>query len=104
MTGSATTAARFSPHVGTPFTVEVQSAPGVPHAVTLWLDAVEADRARADAVTAFSLIFSGSNGFLLQQGTYTMRHARLPELAIFLVPVERTATQHRYQACFNVVP
>ena len=49
----------------------------------------------------FSLLFRNSSAFLFPQQTYQMRHARLGELGIFLVPVARERDGFLYQAVFN---
>jgi len=49
---------------------------------------------------SFSLIFSGSNP-AFPQGTYTVDHAGLGRLQLFVVPVDRRAGGQNYQAVFN---
>ncbi|MBN6152038.1 hypothetical protein JR065_16970 [Xanthomonas sp. AmX2] len=49
----------------------------------------------------FSLLFRNASAFLFPQQTYRMRHARLGELGIFLVPVARERDGFLYQAIFN---
>ena len=50
----------------------------------------------------FSLIFLGPAGQHLPQATYTLQHADLGELDIFLVPVGPAADgRHQYEAAFN---
>ncbi|MEW6021171.1 MAG: hypothetical protein AB1807_03415 [Pseudomonadota bacterium] len=49
----------------------------------------------------FSLGFRGPAAPQLEQGTYTLDHAVLGTLAIFLVPVGRDAGGVQYQAIFN---
>ncbi|MBD7923825.1 MULTISPECIES: DUF6916 family protein [Xanthomonas] len=49
----------------------------------------------------FSLLFRNTSSFLFPQQTYRMRHARLGELGIFLVPVARERDGFLYQAVFN---
>lgn len=49
----------------------------------------------------FSLVFSGPVEPPLQQMIYRMSHARLGELDVFLVPVQRLAETIRYEAIFN---
>lgn len=49
----------------------------------------------------FSLLFRNTSAFLFPQQTYRMRHARLGELGIFLVPVARERDGFLYQAVFN---
>lgn len=51
--------------------------------------------------TFFSLYFLGSDDFMLPQGTYCLRHDRLDEMIIFLVPTAREAAGFKYEAVFN---
>lgn len=49
----------------------------------------------------FSLIFRGPMEPILPQMTYTLRHAELGELGIFLVPVEPDQAGMCYEAAFT---
>lgn len=49
----------------------------------------------------FSLLFRNAASFLLPQQIYPMRHPRLGEVGIFLVPVAREREGFLYQAVFN---
>ncbi|WP_295939862.1 hypothetical protein [uncultured Xanthomonas sp.] len=49
----------------------------------------------------FSLLFRNGSAFLFPQQTYQMRHPRLGEMGIFLVPVARERDGFLYQAVFN---
>ena len=49
----------------------------------------------------FSLMFRSPAQPILPQATYTLEHAVLGALAIFLVPVGRDAAGAQYQAIFN---
>jgi hypothetical protein len=48
----------------------------------------------------FSLVFRGSGGAVLPQGTYRVRNEVLGSLELFLVPLEPDADGARYQAIF----
>ncbi len=48
----------------------------------------------------FSLLFHNGAAVVLPQQTYRMRHARLGELGIFLVPVAMNREGFVYQAVF----
>lgn len=50
---------------------------------------------------SFAVRFRGPVGLPLRQGTYTLRHASIGELAVFLVPVERPSKTLAYEAIFN---
>lgn len=49
---------------------------------------------------AFSLVFRG-RGAALEQKTHRLRHARLGDLDIFLVPIARDGAGRLYEAVFN---
>jgi hypothetical protein len=49
----------------------------------------------------FSLLFRNESSFLFPQQTYRMRHARIGEVGIFLVPVAQERAGFLYQAIFN---
>lgn len=48
----------------------------------------------------FSLLFSGPATPVLEQATWTVRHAGLGELALFLVPLGPRTERMRYEAAF----
>jgi len=49
----------------------------------------------------FSLLFQGSNEYLLPQAIYTLEHQQLGEFQLFLVPVSQDQTSYYYEAVFN---
>jgi hypothetical protein len=49
----------------------------------------------------FSLLFRNSALFLFPQQIYQMRHPKIGEVGIFLVPVAREREGFLYQALFN---
>ena len=49
----------------------------------------------------FSLLFRNTSAFLFPQRTYAMRHPRVGEVGIFLVPVAQERGGFLYQALFN---
>jgi len=49
----------------------------------------------------FSLLFRNTSAFLFPQQSYLMRHPRVGEIGIFLVPVAREREGFLYQAIFN---
>ncbi|WP_126946896.1 hypothetical protein [Xanthomonas sp. BRIP62409] len=57
--------------------------------------------ARTSQRAPFSLLFRNTSSFLFPQQIYQMRHARLGEIGIFLVPVARERDGFLYQAVFN---
>lgn len=55
-----------------------------------------------DALRApFSLLFRNTAAFLFPQQLYPMRHAKLGDFSIFLVPIAREREGFLYQAVFN---
>lgn len=53
------------------------------------------------ARVSFSLLFRNCAAFLFPQQIYRMRHPRLGEVGIFLVPVAQESGGFLYQAVFN---
>jgi hypothetical protein len=49
----------------------------------------------------FSLLFRNTSPILFPQQIYAMRHARVGEVGIFLVPVAQERAGFLYQAVFN---
>lgn len=49
----------------------------------------------------FSLLFRNTAAFLFPQQIYPMRHPRIGEVGIFLVPVAQEQAGFLYQAVFN---
>ncbi|WP_166212168.1 DUF6916 family protein [Cognatiluteimonas telluris] len=49
----------------------------------------------------FSLLFRNASAFLFPQQTYAMRHPRVGDVGIFLVPIARDRDGFLYQALFN---
>ena len=49
----------------------------------------------------FSLIFSGTSGVVLPQRIYSLTHAEIGTLDIFLVPIGATPAATQYQAVFS---
>ena len=92
----------FLPHVGTAFSVHNAEGDTSGPSFTLSLDEVTSATTAPARGRAFSLFFQGSSALLLQQGTYFLRHAVLPEQPMFLVPIAGSRDGYRYQACFNL--
>jgi hypothetical protein len=86
----------FAPLAGSAFSV---GAGG--HGVSLELVEVNALRSLGDVPRApFSLLFAGPQEPLLPQATYTLTHAQLGDVDIFIVPVSQDAGGVRYEAIF----
>jgi hypothetical protein len=49
----------------------------------------------------FSLLFRNTSPILFPQQIYAMRHARVGEVGIFLVPIAQERAGFLYQAVFN---
>jgi len=88
----------FHPHLNTPFFIQFQQE----QRAELLLDEIRNQSSETSSFHQFSLFFTGAIAYPLQQGTYTLTHASLPEQAIFLVPVAKTRQGYRYQACFTL--
>jgi hypothetical protein len=84
----------FEPHVGTRFTA-TPSLGAEPIELTL-ASCVESPHARPDHA-AFSLFFDAAEPMPQPQQVFTLRHAELGELDLFLVPVG----PQRYEAVVN---
>lgn len=87
--------AGFAAQCGTAFAVT-----GLDGVALELFEATPLDSQAPDA-RRFSLLFRGPEQPMLPQATYTLEHAVLGALAIFLVPIGRDATGAQYQAIFN---
>ena len=93
----------FEPLLGTTFELQVSDAEGARHALGLELRAAEpspappGDRGRPP----FSLMFRGPADLQLPQATYSLAHAELGTVELFLVPVGRGADGVDYEAVFT---
>jgi hypothetical protein len=80
----------FTPHVGDRFAIQPQEGDAFEAILASCDETTYGDRdqwlASIDRVP-FSLIFHAPGGELHPQGTFTVRHPQLGELAIFLVPL-----------------
>lgn len=90
----------FEPHVGSVFSITV----GVGSTVSAELDKVvrHEPRSHGDRTQPFSLLFVGQQGQPLPQATYSMKHATLGQIDIFLVPIGPLQDgRQQYEAVFN---
>lgn len=88
----------FSDKVGQIWAIDEPGAP----AIELTLTEVESLRNYAKLKREpFGLIFTARGDFVLPQRTYTLRHADLGQMPIFLVPIGRQGDVTSYQAIFN---
>lgn len=90
---------QFAGHINETFNVEIDNT-GAPFVL------VEAaplqHHARAGEVREpFSLLFRHESAVLFPQRTYLMRHEKMGEFGIFLVPIARDRSGFIYQALFN---
>jgi hypothetical protein len=93
----------FGREVGTAFRL-VQAGPAP---VTFCLETAEKLRhaTAGQAERQFSLLFRGGADCSLEQNTYTLEHARLGQLHLFMVPVQlRKDGVRYYEAIFNQAP
>jgi hypothetical protein len=85
-------------HVGTTFEVVSEQVNGWPLVLK---DIVT--QATSDNLETFSLFFNGPIEFCLPQGIHKLKHLRLGELDLFLVPVGKDKDGYQYEAVFNRV-
>jgi hypothetical protein len=86
----------LAPHVGSTF--EVLNNPSNVFPLTL-KSIVEHENTEHNL--AFSLFFHGPQSPFMPQAIYTLQHAELGALEIFLVPVARDQDGFEYEAVFN---
>jgi hypothetical protein len=94
------TPATFEPHVGSGFAIELDDG----MVIETRLDSVQrqSPRSHGDRTEPFSLVFVGPRESPLPQATYSLGHAELGRLDIFLVPIGPDPSgQPRYEAVFN---
>lgn len=86
----------FEPHLKEKFAVHADTA-GV-----VELELFEITEKSTPQTDMFSLIFKGPQENPLGQGTYKMKHTKMGEIELFLVPVNyRLFDAIYYQAVFN---
>jgi Domain of unknown function (DUF6916) len=83
----------FAAHLNTAFRVDV---PG-----DLDLEMVEVQDGSNERIEQFSVLFTGPASPCLRQGTYTLKHPQLLELAIFLVALGPKNARMVYVATFS---
>jgi hypothetical protein len=83
----------FAAHLHTRFKVET------PLALELELAEVT-DRSNAQ-IEQFSVVFTGTGSSRLQQGTYSLLHAEMGEVSLFLVPLGPRDGRMVYEAVFS---
>lgn len=87
----------FAAHVNTSFRVHGAHGP----VDVLLTRATPLGAARVAARRSFSLLFEGSPGSPLAQGTYKLQHAALGAFDLFVVPTGLAGDAPRYEAVFN---
>jgi hypothetical protein len=92
---SGVSAGTFEPLVGEQFPTGAGGGD-----TTLVLESVTLGPEVAGYRRQFTLTFAGSRSSFLGQGTRRLRHARLGELDVFLVPVGTSETAYHYEAVF----
>jgi hypothetical protein len=87
----------FAPHAGSAFALRSAGSP-----VSLELVKVAPlGSGRPGGRTPFSLQFLGPEGHRMEQRTWTLEHAVLGRLDIFLVPLGPVQGRMRYEAIFS---
>lgn len=89
-------AARFRPHIGSVFTVTGGEAK---HQVVSLTNVAETTV--SPGIEQYALNFSGSPRTPLAHGLYTLHHASLAAIDMFITPVGAPAGAPTYQACFS---
>jgi len=94
------TAEEFRQHLGTTFGVRLDT----PRPVELELVEVKEYNPQPKEVGGmerFSLFLQGPGDIMLNQGTFTLEHPSMGELALFMVPIARDPQGFRYEVVFN---
>lgn len=93
----ALTRASFELHLNTTFRLHLEDVDA------LDLELIEASDKTPERFNGeqFSLIFKGPPDPFLPQQTYTLEHAAMGRLDLFLVPVDQKKDGFRYEAYFN---
>ncbi len=89
----------FSRHVGTKFHVKADD-----REIELELSQVKGYTSQAieqGGMERFSVFFAGPGDPFLPQKVYSLKHERMGEFDIFLVPVAGDEMGYRYEAVFN---
>lgn len=90
----------FSQHLNTNFRVSVEAQRPIDLMLVEVKPYAKKDQEQ-QGMERFSLYFDGPADFFLPQSLYTLTHAALGEMEIFLVPIAQTPNGFRYQAVFN---
>lgn len=88
--------ATFAAHLHTTFVLHLDAS----QRVAIELIDVRAGRS-SPRQEQFSLLFRGPLDCPFGQGAWTLQHAALGEIEIFLSPVDRDAAGYYYEAVFN---
>lgn len=59
------------------------------------------DATEEQGMERFSVFFTGSREFLLQQDTYRLAHPQMGEFEVFLVAIAQEPDGFRYEAVYN---
>jgi hypothetical protein len=89
----------FSQHVGTKFHVKVDE-----REIGLELTEVKgyvSQEIEQGGMERFSVFFAGPGDPSLPQKTYQLKHERMGEFELFLVPIAGDEKGYRYEAVFN---
>ena len=89
----------FSKHIGTEFQADVNQ-----NEVALKLTDVKGYLSKPNeqsGMERFSAFFDGPGAMKLPQAIYHLRHEKMGEFDLFLVPVSGDANGFRYEAVFN---
>jgi uncharacterized protein DUF6916 len=90
----------FSGRLGETFTVPAEGGPPIELELASATPGPGADSA-SERRAPFSLIFHGPLEPIMPQATYSLEHADLEGLAIFMVPIGPAGESMQYQAVFT---
>ncbi|MCB2154819.1 hypothetical protein KQI84_08015 [bacterium] len=89
----------FLPHVGEALEIQVSAELALPVQLKS-VDVLGREPAEGKR-RPFSVIISGPREPILPQGIYTLRHEKLGELELFIVPIGNDSDGTRYEIVFN---
>lgn len=88
----------YTPLVGHEFSLQLDGGASRP----LTLSSAKS-RIEDELQTVFSLLFLQADGEPLPQGIYRLRHVRLGEIELFIVPLGKKRSGITYEAVFNLL-
>ena len=90
----------FTDLVGKKFRLQTEDGTSI-HAKLIETNSPQTRRALRFRREHFSIVFDVSEGLELVQGQYSLSHAQIGSMELFMVPVDLPAKHHRLQAVFS---